>query len=108
MLTIAGSGSGKSDGSALYRLTPQALEDIDDQTWLETLHAYLPDGLALAPEITADYGKMQAIATVARSHSSCCAVGSRAVIDLAIEEDRVAVKGVSFDGLEGPPANGTN
>jgi len=108
LLTIAGSGAGKSDGSALYRLTPGALEDIDDKSWLETLHVHLPDGLALSPEITADYDKMQAVATVARSQSSCCAAGSRAVIDLAIEDDRVAVKGVTFDGPEGPPANRTN
>jgi hypothetical protein len=105
LITIAGSGS---DGSALYRLTQDALEDIDDHTWLDTLSAHLPDGLVLSPEITADYGKMQAVATTARSQSSCCAVGSRAVIDLAIEDDRVIVKGVTFGGPEGPPKQSTN
>ena len=73
-----------------------------------TLHAHLPDGLVLSPEITADYVKMQAVATTTRSRSSCCAVGSRAVIDLAIEDDRVIVKGVTFDGPEGPSTQSTN
>lgn len=108
LLTIASSGSGESDGSALYRLTPDALEDIDDQSWLDTLRAHLPDGLTLSPEIVADYGKMQAVATTARSQSSCCAVGSRAVIDLAIEDDRVVVKGVNFDGPQSPSSNSAN
>jgi hypothetical protein len=108
LLTIAGSGTGEGDGSALYRLTPDALEDIDDQNWLDTLRAHLPDGLTLSPEIVADYGKMQAVATTARSQSSCCAVGSRAVIELAIEDDRVVVKGVTFDGPRSPSSNSAN
>jgi hypothetical protein len=105
LLTVVSSGK---DGSALYRLTPDALEDIDDRSWLDTLHAHLPDGLMLSPEITADYAKMQAVATTTRSQSSCCTVGSRAVIDLAIEDDRVVVKGITFDGPEGPPTQSTN
>ncbi|HEX4191438.1 MAG TPA: hypothetical protein VHY80_00010 [Stellaceae bacterium] len=108
LLTIASSGASASSGSALYRLTTDALEEIDDHSWLETLHAHLPDGLALSPDITADYGKMQAVATVARSQSICCAVGSRATIDLAIENDRVVVRGVSFGGPEGPPNTNAN
>jgi len=108
LLTIASSGTGNPDGSALYRLTPDALEDIDDRSWLETLRSRLPDGLALSPEIIADYAKMQAVATVTRSQSTCCAVGSRATIDLAIENDRVAVKGVAFDGPSGPPSDQAN
>ncbi len=105
LLTVASSGR---DGSALYRLTPDALEDIDDRSWLDTLHAHLPDGLTLSPEITADYGKMQAVATTTHSQSSCCAVGSRAVIELAIEDDRVIVRGVTFGGPEGPPTQSAN
>jgi hypothetical protein len=100
LLTVVSSGK---DGSALYRLQPDALEDIDDRGWLDTLHTRLPDGLTLSPEITADYVKMQAVTTTTRSRSSCCAVGSRAIIDLAIEDDRVVVKGINFDGPEGPP-----
>jgi hypothetical protein len=102
LLTIA---SGGNDGSALYRMAPDALEDIDDRSWLETLHAHLPDGLALSPEITADYAKMQAVATVTRSQSTCCPVGAEATIDLAIEKDRVVVRGVTFGGPEGPNSN---
>lgn len=102
LLTIASSGSDESDGSALYRLTPDALEDIDDRSWLDTLHAHLPDGLALSPDVTADYGKMQAVATVARSQSTCCAVGSTATIDLGIEDERVVIRGVMFIGPKGP------
>ncbi|HEX3970897.1 MAG TPA: hypothetical protein VHX19_06220 [Stellaceae bacterium] len=108
LLTIASSGAGESSGSALYRLTTDALEEIDDRSWLDTLHAHLPDGLALSPDITADYGKMQAVATVARSQSTCCTVGRRATIDLAIENDRVTVRGVSFGGAEGPPNTNSN
>jgi hypothetical protein len=108
LLTIAGSGAGENSGSALYRLTTDALEDIDDRGWLDTLHAHLPDDLALSPDITADYGKMQAIATVARSRSTCCTVGSRATIDLAIENDRVVVRGVSFGEPEGSPNTDPN
>ena len=108
LLTVANSGSGEAGGSALYRLTPEALEDIDDHSWLETLHAHLPDGLALSPEITADYAKMQAVAKVTRSQSSCCTVGSTATIDLTIEKDRIAVSGVTFGGPEGPPNGNHN
>jgi hypothetical protein len=108
LLTIASSGSADSDGSALYRLAPDALEDIDDRSWLATLHAHLPDGLGLSPEITADYARMQAIATVTRSQSSCCPIGSSATIDLAIENDRVVVGGVTFGGPEGPPNSNRN
>jgi hypothetical protein len=108
LVTIAGSARGDDNGSALYRLTPDALEDIDDRSWLETLHAHLPDGLVLSPEITADYGKMQALATVTRSQSSCCPVGAQAAIDLAIENDRVVVSGVTFGGSEGPPNGNRN
>ena len=108
LLTIAGGGRGDDNGSALYRLTPDALEDIDDRSWLETLHVHLPDGLALSPEITADYAKMQAVATVTRSQSTCCPVGAAATIDLAIENDRVVVSGVTFGGSEGPPNGSQN
>jgi hypothetical protein len=108
LLAIASSGTSESSGSALYRLTTDALEDVDDRSWLDTLHAHLPDGLALSPDITADYGKMQAVATVARSQSSCCTVGSRATIDLAIENDLVVVRGVSFGEPEGSPNNNPN
>jgi hypothetical protein len=107
LLTVASSAT-NSDGSALYRLTPEALEDIDDRSWLDTLRAHLPDGLALSPEIVADYGKMQALGTTARSQSSCCAVGSRAVIDLAIEDDRVVIKGVTFGEPQGSPGDHAN
>ena len=105
LLTIAGSGT---DGSALYRLAPDALEDIDDRSWLETLPAHLPDGLALSPEITADYAKMRAAATVTRSQSTCCPIGGSATIDLAIENDRVVVRGVTFGGPAGPPHSSQN
>lgn len=109
LLTIASNGTaGENDGSALYRLTPESLEDIDDRSWLETLHAHLPDGLTLSPEITADYGKMQAVGTTARSQSSCCAVGGRAVIDLAIDDDRVVIKGVVFGEAQASPGNSQN
>ena len=107
LLTIASNGA-KSDGSALYRLTPEALEDIDDRSWLDTLHAHLPDGLTLSPEIVADYGGMQAVGTTARSQSSCCAVGSRAIIDLGIEDDRVVIKGVTFGEAQASPGNSQN
>jgi hypothetical protein len=106
LLTIAGSGSGANNASALYRLTSDALEDIDDRNWLETLHAHLPDGLALAPEITADYGRMQAVSKVTRSQSTCCPVGAQATIDIAIESDRVVVRAVTFGGPEGPIRRG--
>jgi len=96
LLLIAGGENG--DGSALYRLAEGTLEDIDDRAWLESLRSRLPDGLQLSPQIVADYGKMQAVATTTRSQSSCCAVGSRATIDLGIEDDRIVVKGVTFDG----------
>jgi hypothetical protein len=108
LLTVASSRTAKSDGSALYRLTPDALEDIDDRSWLETLRAHLPDGLALSPEIIADYGKMQAIATTVRSQSTCCAVGSTATIDLAIEDDRIVVKGVTFGAPQGSRSDHAN
>ena len=108
LLTVAGSGSGDDNGSALYRLAPDALEDIDDRSWLETLHVHLPDGLALSPEITADYAKMQAAATVSRSQSTCCPVGAQARIDLAIDNDRVVVSGVTFGGPEGPRNSNQN
>ena len=108
LLTIESGGTGESNGSALYRLTTDALEDIDDRAWLDTLHAHLPDGLALSPAITADYGKMQAVATVARSQSTCCAVGSRATIDLAIENDRVVVRGIGFGEPEASPNTNSN
>jgi hypothetical protein len=108
LLTIASDGAGDSNGSALYRLTEEALEDIDDRSWLETLRSRLPDGLALSPEIVADYGKMQAVGTVTRSQSTCCAVGSRATIDLTIEDDRIAVKGVTFGEPEGSPNDQAN
>jgi hypothetical protein len=103
LLLVASSGD--SDVSALYRLDKDALVDIDDRSWLETLHARLPDGLALSPEITADYGKMQAVAKVTRSQSTCCAVGSIATIDLGIEDGRIVVGGVTFSG---PPNNDQN
>jgi hypothetical protein len=99
LLLIAGNAD--SDGSALYRLDQHALQDIDDRSWLETLRSRLPDGLELSPEIVADYGKMQADATVTRSQSTCCAVGSRATIELAIEDDRIVVKGVTFGEPQG-------
>ncbi|HEY1502908.1 MAG TPA: hypothetical protein VGF92_01345 [Stellaceae bacterium] len=108
LLTIASNGTGESDGSALYRLTTDALEDIDDRSWLETLRSRLPDGLALSPDIVADYGKMQAVGTVTRSQSSCCTVGSRAIIDLTIEDDHVAVKGVTFGEPGGSPNDQAN
>ena len=106
LLLIAESGG--SGPAALYRLTPDALEDIDDRGWLETLHAHLPDGLALARDITADYAQMQAVSKVTRSQSTCCAVGSTAMIDLAIENDRVVVSGITFGTPEGPPDSNQN
>jgi hypothetical protein len=96
-------GNGDSDVSALYRLDKDALQDIDDRSWLETIRSRLPDGLALSPEIVADYGKMQAVTTVTRSQSTCCAVGSSVTIDLAIENDRVVVRGITFGEPEVPP-----
>ena len=108
LLMIVSDGTGESNGSVLYRLTAEALEDIDDRSWLETLRSRLPDGLALSPEIVADYGKMQAVGTVTRSQSSCCAVGSRATIDLTIEDDRIAVTGVTFGAPVGSPSDPAN
>lgn len=108
LLLVAVAGTGDGDESALYRLGKDALEDIDDRSWLETLRTHLPDGLELSPEIVADYGKMQAVSKVTRSQSTCCAVGSTATIDLTIEDDRIAVKGVSFDGPPGPSSNSAN
>lgn len=104
LLVIAGG----SDASALYRLDKDALEDIDDRSWLETLRSRLPDGLALSLEIVADYGKMHAIAKVTRSQSTCCVVGSTATIDLSIEDQRVVVSGVTFSGPDGPPNSNQN
>jgi uncharacterized protein YecT (DUF1311 family) len=108
LLTITSSARGDDNGSALYRLTADALEDIDDRSWLETLHVHLPDGLALSPEITADYGKMQALGTVTRSQSSCCPVGAAATIDLAIDNAQVVVSGVTFGGPEPLPNSDKN
>ncbi len=108
LLTVASDGAAKSDASALYRLTADALEDIDDRSWIETVRSRLPDGLALSPEIVADYGKMQAVATVTRSQSTCCAVGSTAMIDLAIDDDRIVVNGVTFGEPQGSPNNSAN
>jgi uncharacterized protein YecT (DUF1311 family) len=101
-------GSGDSDASALYRLDKDALVDIDDRSWLETLRSRLPDGLALSPEIVADYGKMQAVAKVTRSQSTCCAVGGTATIDLTIEGDRIAVSGITFGEPSGSPSDRSN
>jgi len=106
LLVIAGSGD--SDKAVLYRLNKDALEDIDDRSWLETLHSRLPDGLVLSPDIVADYGKMQAVAMVTRSQSSCCAVGSTATIELAVEDQRVVVRGIAFSGPGGPLINHQN
>jgi hypothetical protein len=101
-------GGGDSDASALYRLDRDALQDIDDRSWLETIRSRLPDGLALSPEIVADYGKMQAVTTITRSQSTCCAVGSSATIDLAIENDRVVVHGITFGEPKGSPNSNQN
>jgi hypothetical protein len=101
-------GNADSDGSALYRLDQNALQDIDDRSWLETLQSHLPDGLELSPEIDADYGKMQAVATVTRSQSTCCTVGSSATIGFAIEGDRIVVDGVTFGEPQGSPNDHPN
>ncbi|HXE29935.1 MAG TPA: hypothetical protein VN656_15560 [Stellaceae bacterium] len=106
LLVIAGNGD--SDASALYRLDKDALQDIDDRSWLETLRSRLPDGLALSSDIVADYGKMQAASKVTRSQSTCCAVGSTATIDLTIENDRVVVSGVTFGEPSGSPNDHAN
>ena len=103
LLLIHGlSASDGEDASALYRFDAGELQDIDGKSWLDTLSARLPDGLQLSHPIVPDYAKMQAVATVTRSESSCCPAGDQATMDLAIEEDRVVVKGVAFDGPSGP------
>jgi hypothetical protein len=100
LLIIAGSDS---DASALYRLDKDALQDIDDRSWLETIRSRLPDGLIVSSEIVADYGKMQAVTKVTRSQSTCCPVGSVATIDLTIADDRIAVSGITFGEPKGSP-----
>ena len=98
LLVIPGTSTGNAheNESVLYRFEPDSLQEIDDKSWLDTLPARLPSELALSSEIVADYGKMQAVATVTRSQSSCCPTGAQATIDLAIEDNRVVVKGVTF------------
>jgi hypothetical protein len=98
LMMLAGEGDGPQDESvsSLYRFSTGTLEDIDDRTWLDTLRSRLPDGLVLDPDVVADYGKMTAIATIARSQSTCCPVGGHAVVTLAIENQSVVVKDVTF------------
>jgi uncharacterized protein len=100
LLALAGAADGPHDEdvSALYRFASGTLEDIDDRSWLETLKSRLPDGLTLVPGILADYATMTAVATIARSQSTCCPTGGRVTVALAIEGQRVVVKDVSFAG----------
>lgn len=98
LMMLAGQGDGPHDEnvSSLYRFATGTLEDIDDRSWLVTLKSRLPDGLVLDPGIVADYGKMTAIATIAQSQSTCCPVGGHAIVTLAIENQSVTVKDVTF------------
>lgn len=98
LMMLAGEGDGPHDEnvSSLYRFATGTLEDIDDRSWLGTLKSRLPDGLVLDPGIVADYGKMTAIATIAQSQSTCCPVGGHAIVTLAIENQGVVVKDVTF------------
>lgn len=98
LMMLAGEGDGPHDEnvSSLYRFATGTLEDIDDRSWLVTLKSRLPDGLVLDPGIVADYGKMTATATIAQSQSTCCPVGGHAIVTLAIENQSVMVKDVTF------------
>jgi uncharacterized protein len=100
LLVLAATSDAQGDEavSSLFRFADGTLEEIDDRSWLDALKSRLPDGLLLDPGIHADYAKMTAVATIARSESTCCPVGSRAEISLGIENGRVVVKDVSFTG----------
>jgi hypothetical protein len=109
LLVIGGiKASNGEDAAAVYLFNQGSLQMIDSKTWLGTLQSRLPDGLDLSRPIVPDYAKLQAIATVTRSQSSCCPTGAKATIDLAIEDDRVAVEGVNFDGPQSPSSSETN
>lgn len=99
LMMLAGPADQANDEgvSDLYRFANGTLEDIDDRAWLDTLKSRLPDGLLFEPGIVADYGKMTAVATIAQSQSDCCPIGGHAVIALAIEDQRVVVKDVTFE-----------
>jgi uncharacterized protein len=109
LLVIGGiKASNGEDAAAVYLFNQGSLQMIDRKTWLGTLQSRLPDGLDLSRPIVPDYAKLQAIATVTRSQSSCCPTGAKATIDLAIEDDRVAVEGVNFDGPQSPSSSEAN
>lgn len=97
MLAATANEANAEGASDLYRFASGTLEDIDDRAWLDTLKSRVPDGMLFEPGIMADYGKMTATATIARSESSCCPVGGHAVITLAIEDQRVVVKDLTFE-----------
>jgi hypothetical protein len=97
MLAGAADAPGDEGASYLYRFAGGTLEDIDDRGWLDTLKSRLPDGMRVEPGIATDYTKMSAVAVIAKSESTCCPVGGRAIITLAIEDQRVVVKDVTFE-----------
>jgi hypothetical protein len=98
LLLIAGTGGGtaQNNASALYRFERGTLQEIDDRTWLDSLHAKLPRGLNADHDIFPDYAKMVAETELSRpGDSNCCPTGGRVRLDLAIENDAIVLKNVS-------------
>lgn len=99
-------GSSGSSADIMFRWRPgerdEALTQIDNWSWLDTLNERLPPGLGVSKGVSINYQEMIAFTPLWRDgDGACCATGGTALLSFRVDGDRLVLTDVTVrDALE--------
>ncbi len=95
-----GGRSGARNADLIYRLGPRGWEEIEHESWKDSLPAQLPAGLGVWQAVDYDLSAPAAFGRLWRQEdANCCPTGGGAWFDLRIEGQSLRLAGVTLDTL---------